>query len=124
MILPSLRISKCRWGPVDFPVEPTFPISVPCLTVFPFVDADAVHVAVERGKAPAVVHPDVVAVYVACARVDHGPIGQAGDGAALVQRHIHPIVEFDFLVNGVVPVAKRGCEMRPFTGAMQTKGKS
>ncbi len=78
--------------------------------------------AVERGKAPAVVHPDVVAD-TARARVDHGPIGQAGDGAALVQRHIHPIVEFDFLVNGVVPVAK-GDVMRPFTGAMQTKGKS
>src|SRR5437868_2549134 len=32
---PLLSTSRCRWGPVTRPVDPTLPITSPCLTIAP-----------------------------------------------------------------------------------------
>ena len=36
-MVPFTLISKCKCGPVEFPVEPTVAIACPCATVWPCV---------------------------------------------------------------------------------------
>ena len=60
--MPLTRTSKCTCGPKQWPVQPTVPITWPCLTLWPDADADRGLVPVAGGDPAAVLDAGVVAV--------------------------------------------------------------